>query len=258
MGPQQRLFLECAWTALEHAGYDPDQYAKSIAVFAGSSQNTYAMYNLATNRDLITRSGEFQTKLGNEKDFLTTRVSYKLNLRGPGVTMQMACSTSLVAVHMACQSLLNCECDIALAGGVTVNTEQYKGYLYHQDDIESSDGHCKAFFGWKWPGGSCRVCLFYWPWPGNTGQNALVLHRNPNNPRRWPRRECEKPHAHLRLHNACVVNRADTQIMSHLVLTIAIIAVKSDKEPIFERRENEAMFDKAFPRFYEATPVVSE
>src|SRR5581483_10340746 len=105
----------------------------------------------------------------------------------------------------------------------------------------SPTGKTKPYssFGWKWPGGSCWICIFYWPWPGNTGQNTLILRRDPNNPRCWTRKEREKPHAHLRLHNACVVNRAGTRIMSHLVLTLAIIAVKSDKEPIPERRENE-------------------
>lgn len=144
MDPQRRLFPECAWTALEHASYDPGHCTKSVGVFAGSSQNTYALSHLATNRDLIARAGEFQTRPGNEKDVLSTRVSYKLNLHGPSITVQTACSTSLVALHLACQSLLNCECEMALAGGVSVNAAQNRGYLFQQDDIESSDGHCRA------------------------------------------------------------------------------------------------------------------
>lgn len=145
MDPQQRIFLECAWEALENAAYDPERYPGEIGVFAGTSMNTYLFFNLASNMDLIHQIGEYQTMLGNDKDFLATRVSYKLNLKGPGVTVQTACSTSLVAVHMACRSLIDQECDIALAGGVAIRFPQTAGYLFQEGGILSPDGHCRAF-----------------------------------------------------------------------------------------------------------------
>jgi len=142
--PQQRIFLQEAWKALEDAGYDPETYPRLIGVYAGVGMNGY-LYNLYSNPGLIELFGIFQTLLGNDKDFLSTRVSYKLNLRGPSVTVQTACSTSLVAVHMACQSLLYYQCDIALAGGVSVSVPQKAGYLYQEGGILSPDGHCRAF-----------------------------------------------------------------------------------------------------------------
>jgi phthiocerol/phenolphthiocerol synthesis type-I polyketide synthase E len=129
MDPQQRLFLECAWEALEHAGYDPATYTGLIGVFAGASMNTYLLANLYPNRDLIGLVGDFQALIGNDKDYLTTRVSYKLNLKGPSVTVQTACSTSLVAVCVACQHLLQYQCDMALAGGSSIGVPQRGGYL---------------------------------------------------------------------------------------------------------------------------------
>ncbi|HYG08471.1 MAG TPA: SDR family NAD(P)-dependent oxidoreductase, partial [Pyrinomonadaceae bacterium] len=144
MDPQHRLFLESAWEALEDAGYDAEEYAGEIGVFAGSSMNTY-VFNFYANSKLIESIGMYQTMLGNDKDFLATRVSYKLNLKGPSFTVQTACSTSLVAVHLACQSLLNGECDMALAGGVSARLPQDKGYLYVKDMVHSPDGHCRAF-----------------------------------------------------------------------------------------------------------------
>lgn len=145
MDPQQRIFLECAWEALENAACDPERYPGEIGVFAGASMNTYLFFNLSSNMDLIHQVGEYQTMLGNDKDFLATRVSYKLNLKGPGVTVQTACSTSLVAVHLACRSLIDQECDIALAGGVAIRFPQPAGYLYQEGGILSPDGHCRAF-----------------------------------------------------------------------------------------------------------------
>jgi acyl transferase domain-containing protein len=142
--PQQRVFLECAWEALEHAGYDSTQYDGLIGVYAGASQNTYLM-RLYADSDLIRSAGEFQIMIGNEKDYLPTRVSYKLNLRGPSVSVQTACSTSLVAVHLACQSLLNGECDLALAGGVAIHAQQRIGYWYREGGVVAPDGHCRAF-----------------------------------------------------------------------------------------------------------------
>lgn len=143
--PQHRVFLECAWETLENAGYDPETYAGSIGVYAGSSMNTYLLDNLASNPDLLELIGEYQVMLGNDKDFLPTRVSYKLNLKGPSVNIQTACSTSLVAVSLACQSLLSYECDMALAGGVSVMFPQRKGYIYREGGILSPDGYCRTF-----------------------------------------------------------------------------------------------------------------
>jgi phthiocerol/phenolphthiocerol synthesis type-I polyketide synthase E len=142
LDPQQRLFLECAWEALESAGYDAEKYAGSIGVYAGSAMNTYLLFS-GLLPHLV---DEFiLTLTGSDKDFLTTRVSYKLNLTGPSVTVQTGCSTSLVAVHMACQSLLNAECDMVLAGGVSVRVPHRGGYLYQEGSIFTPDGHCRAF-----------------------------------------------------------------------------------------------------------------
>src|SRR5688572_8140939 len=145
MDPQHRLFLECAWEALELAGYNPDTYGGLIGLFAGSSMNTYLLSNLLTNRELINLLGGFQTMVANDKDYLPTRVSYKLNLRGPSLNVQTACSTSLVAVCLACQNLLNYQCDMALAGGVSLAFPQKKGQLHEEGGIISPDGHCRAF-----------------------------------------------------------------------------------------------------------------
>jgi acyl transferase domain-containing protein len=143
--PQQRLFLECAWEALEHAGYDPEAFPGQIGVYAGTGMNSYLFNNLLTDRDFITSSGGIQLVLANDKDYLSTRVSYKLNLTGPSITVQTASSTSLVAVHLAFQSLLIGECDMALAGGVAVNVPHREGYFYEEGGIFSPDGHCRAF-----------------------------------------------------------------------------------------------------------------
>jgi phthiocerol/phenolphthiocerol synthesis type-I polyketide synthase E len=142
MDPQHRLFLECAWEAVEQAGYDTDRYPGAIGVYAGASPNTYLLYS-----GLISRQTNLDLPIliTNERDYLTTRVSYKMNLKGPSVNVQTACSTSLVAIHMACQSLLNGECDMALAGGTSVRFPYKIGYLYQPGNIPSPDGHCRAF-----------------------------------------------------------------------------------------------------------------
>ncbi|HEX9941015.1 MAG TPA: condensation domain-containing protein, partial [Thermoanaerobaculia bacterium] len=145
MDPQHRLLLECAWAALEHAGYDPRRYPGLIGVYVGSGVNTYLLFNLAANREIRNTVGDFQTMLGNGVDFLAPRLSYKLGLRGPSLTVQTSCSTSLVAVHLAVQSLLNGECDLALAGGVRVSVPRPAGYLYQTDSVFSPDGHCRPF-----------------------------------------------------------------------------------------------------------------
>jgi acyl transferase domain-containing protein/acyl carrier protein len=145
MDPQHRVFLETAWQALESAGYAPGVVARNVGVYAGTSLNSYVIASLLTNPDVMLAAGGYQAMLANDKDFLATRVSYKLNLCGPGVTIQTACSTSLVAVQMACQALLARECDMALAGGVSINVPRVSGYLYEPGMILSPDGHCRAF-----------------------------------------------------------------------------------------------------------------
>ncbi len=141
MDPQHRLFLECAWHALESAGHVPGSDNGRIGVYAGANLNTYLLQNLLSHPELR----GYQAVIGNDKDFLTTQVSYRLNLSGPGLTVQTACSTSLVAVHLACQSLLNWECDMALAGGVSVTVPLAGGYVYQKEGIGSPDGHCRVF-----------------------------------------------------------------------------------------------------------------
>ena len=145
MDPQHRLFMECVWTALENAGYDPDSYEGSIGLYGGEGMNTYLLLNLMSNPDLLESVGLLQASVQNRGDHLTTHVAYELNLKGPSLTIQTACSTSLVAVHTACQSLLNYECDIALAGGVTITVPLKNGYTYLEGGIYSPDGHCRAF-----------------------------------------------------------------------------------------------------------------
>lgn len=143
--PQHRIFLECAWEALEQAGYVADTRRYRIGVYAGSSLSTYLLYHIWPNPELLSSVGEFEALTANDKDYLATRVSYKLDLRGPSVTVQAACSTSLVAVHLACQSLIGGECDLALAGGVTIVLPQERGYLHRPGGIMAADGHCRAF-----------------------------------------------------------------------------------------------------------------
>ena len=146
MDPQHRHFLECSWEALENAGHDPERFRCAIGVFAGSGVNTYMMYNIMRNPRLLQTVGFFLLRhTGNDKDFLTTRVSYHFNLKGPSLNVQTACSTSLVAIHVACQSLINGECDMALAGGVTIQIPHRQGYLFKEGEILSPDGHCRAF-----------------------------------------------------------------------------------------------------------------
>ncbi len=144
MDPQHRLLLECAWEAMEDAGYDPHRYSGAVGVYAGASTNSYLIAMLS-HAELVAAVNDFQTIVGNDKDFLATRISYHLNLRGPSVNVQTACSTSLVAIHLACQSLLTGECDMALAGGISVRIPQQSGYLYQRGGILSHDGHCRAF-----------------------------------------------------------------------------------------------------------------
>jgi amino acid adenylation domain-containing protein len=145
LDPQHRLFLECASDALERAGQDPRRFAGRIGVYAGVGNPGYFLRNLASNPALLATAGEREASIGNSLDYLTTRVSYKLDLRGPSADVQTACSTSLVAVHFACRALLGGECDLALAGGVELRSPQRAGYLHHEGGIESASGVCRAF-----------------------------------------------------------------------------------------------------------------
>lgn len=142
--PQHRVFLECAWEALESAGYAGKTEENVIGVYAGGAMNTYLLNNIYPNRDLI-EIDSYSMVIGNEKDYLPTRVSYKLNLKGPSVNIQTACSTALTAVHLACQSLLDGECNIALAGGAAIHVPQKAGYWYSEGLIQSPDGHSRTF-----------------------------------------------------------------------------------------------------------------
>lgn len=162
--PQQRFFLECAWEALETAGYDPQGIEDTTGVFAGVGTNGY-MFNIYSNQSLLATADEMQLSIGNAKDFVATRVSYKLNLKGLSVNVQSTCSTSLLATHLACQSLLSGACDIALAGGVTINIRDKSGYIYREGGILSPDGHTRAFDA------AAQGCV------GGSGAGVVVLKR---------------------------------------------------------------------------------
>jgi acyl transferase domain-containing protein len=144
LDPQHRLFLECAWETFEDAGYNPEECPGPVAVFAGMTMSSY-LERLLANKKMVEMLGGFQTRISNDKDQLATRVSYKLNLRGPSLSVQTACSTSLVAVCLAAQSLLSYQCDMALAGGASVAVPQKVGYLWQGGGISSPDGRCRAF-----------------------------------------------------------------------------------------------------------------
>ena len=146
MDPQHRKFMECVWAALEDAGVAPSRFDGSIGLYAGSGMNGYLLRNLLTNPEILEQMGMFLLRhTSNDKDFLSTTISYRLNLTGPSVNVQTACSTSLVAVHLASQALLAGECDLAVAGGVTIEVPQGTGYLYREGEVLSPDGHCRAF-----------------------------------------------------------------------------------------------------------------
>ncbi len=145
LDPQHRVFLECAWEALESAGYDARTCKGIIGVYAGSGRNSYLYANVYANPDLVAAAGVFQTVINNDKDSLALRTAYHLGLRGPAITVQSACSTSLVAVHLAAQSLLSGDCDLCLAGGISISLPQTTGYVYREGMVLSPDGHCRAF-----------------------------------------------------------------------------------------------------------------
>ncbi len=149
--PQQRLLLECAWESLEDAGYAPKAYPGRVGVFAGASINTYLLRHICADRKFVDeftsvyQVGAFPMLVGNGADFTASRISYKLNLRGPAMTVQSACSTSLLAVAQACEGLRSRKMDMALAGAASVSLPQRRGYLYQQGGMVSADGHCRPF-----------------------------------------------------------------------------------------------------------------
>ncbi|MFC1758344.1 HAD-IIIC family phosphatase [Planctomycetota bacterium] len=151
MDPQHRLLLESCWHAMEDAGYVPETVDASVGVYAGCYMDTYVLSSIESNPEIIAsladsfHGGSLQTELGNDKDYLATRVSYLLDLKGPAMTIQTACSTSLVAISQACLSLQAGMCDMALAGGATVKFPQNRGYLYTEDGMVSPDGRCRTF-----------------------------------------------------------------------------------------------------------------
>ncbi len=145
LDPQQRLFMQAAWEALEHAGHDTERFDGPVGVFAGATSNSYHLQNLLSRRDVTDPLGRMMVMMGNANDFVATRVAYKFDLTGPALNLQTACSTSLVAVCTAVQSLQTYQCDMALAGGVSIMLPQRHGYLYEDGSILAPDGHCRAF-----------------------------------------------------------------------------------------------------------------
>ncbi|HXS72799.1 MAG TPA: amino acid adenylation domain-containing protein [Rhodanobacteraceae bacterium] len=142
--PQQRVFLELCWNALEHAGTVPRRFPGSIGVYAGTSTNTYRKL-VESRADLLRAAGEFATMLANEKDYVATRVAHRLDLHGPALSIHTACSTSLVAIAQAWYALMSWQCDLALAGGINIVVPQESGYLPVEGGMESGDGHCRPF-----------------------------------------------------------------------------------------------------------------
>ncbi len=145
MDPQQRVFLELAYQALENAGYDPSRYKGMIGVFAGIGDNHYYTTNLLSHPDLLAMAGKLAVEYGNEKDYIALRVAYLLDLRGPAISLNTACSTSLTTIDNAYNALLNFECDMALAGGIDISVPQKSGFLYQEGGTFSRDGHCRPF-----------------------------------------------------------------------------------------------------------------
>ncbi|MEU7576196.1 beta-ketoacyl synthase N-terminal-like domain-containing protein [Streptomyces sp. NPDC041068] len=143
--PQQRIVTELVWQALEDAGLDTGRDPGRVGVFLGGGDSGYRHRHVETDPTLSRAAGRQQIALGNDKDFLATSVAFRLGFTGPALTVQTACSTSLVAVHVAMRSLLTYECDIAVAGGVTVQLPVGEGYVYREGDVLSPDGHCRPF-----------------------------------------------------------------------------------------------------------------
>jgi acyl transferase domain-containing protein len=145
LDPAHRIFLECAWEALENAACDPARFPGAVGVYAGAGESQYAQANILARPEVVAALGHFAVSVGSNKDFFATRAAYKLDLRGPAVGVQTGCSSSLVAIHLAVQALLSRECDLALAGGASVTVPHHSGYEWAPGGIMSPDGHCRAF-----------------------------------------------------------------------------------------------------------------
>ncbi|HEV2524148.1 MAG TPA: polyketide synthase, partial [Gammaproteobacteria bacterium] len=143
--PQQRMFFECAWEALEAAGCIPEKYEGLIGVYASMADSLYLQNNLLKNKNCSETLDWFQTRIGTSVTTLSTQLSYRLNLQGPSINITTACSSSLVAIATACRGLIDYDCDVAIAGASAIAVPQKSGYLFQEDGIESSDGHCRAF-----------------------------------------------------------------------------------------------------------------
>jgi len=145
MDPQQRVFLEIAWEALEQSGHVPQKYDGRIGIYAGCRYNTYYVNNVLAHPDLVEKAGTFQVTTVNDKDYIASRTAYTLDLKGPSVTVQSACSTSLLAIAQAVEGIRNGLCDVALAGGASISPPIHSGHLHEEGAILSKDGHCKPF-----------------------------------------------------------------------------------------------------------------
>lgn len=145
LDPQQRLFLQASWEAMENAGYDPRNFGGPIGVYAGATTSSYYLQNLLSRSDVTDPLGPIMLMLGNSNDYVATRVAYKFDLTGPALNIQNACSTSLVAVCAAVQSLQTYQCDMALAGGVSIMLPQRRGHIHEEGSILAPDGHCRPF-----------------------------------------------------------------------------------------------------------------
>ncbi|MGK0204909.1 MAG: phthiocerol/phenolphthiocerol synthesis type-I polyketide synthase E [Planctomycetota bacterium] len=165
LDPQHRVLLELAWSALENSGHRAADFGGRIGVYVGANWNSYLTANVATRPEVVAKFGELNTALANEQDFLATRISYKLNLKGPSYTVNTACSTSLVAITQAARTLVSGDCDLALAGGVSISVPVRKGYLSEAGGMLSSDGHCRPFDA------GCSGTTF------NDGAGVVVLRR---------------------------------------------------------------------------------
>ena len=145
MDPQHRLFLECAWEVMEQASYDSESYDGRVAVYGSANLSTYLIRNIMSHPDLRETATSFQTLITNDKDFVATRVSYKMNLTGPSISVATLCSSSFVAIHLGCQALLNYQCDLALAGAISLQASRSEAFFYQEGGIGDPDGHCRAF-----------------------------------------------------------------------------------------------------------------
>ncbi len=145
MDPQHRVLMECAWSAMEDAGYIPDQYPGRIAVFTSAGMNTYLPFNLMSNPELLEQVGGFELSIYNDKDFVPTRIAYSMNIKGPAIDIGTACSSSLVSTHIACQQLLTYQADMTIVGGITIHLPQKMGHIHEPGAAYSPDNHCRPF-----------------------------------------------------------------------------------------------------------------